>query len=52
MLAFVGGLDLIFIHKPYPMSHTGFHSHSPQKTTAPNPNTKPKNFFSVEQQFL
>ena len=28
-LAFVGILDLIYIHKPYPFSHTGLHSHSP-----------------------
>ena len=30
-LAFVDGLDLIYIHKSYPLSHTGLHSHSPQK---------------------
>ena len=35
-LAFVGGLDLIYIHKPYPLSHTGLHSHSPPK---PEPHT-------------
>ena len=35
-LAFVGGLDLIYIHKPYPLSQTGLHSHSPPK---PEPHT-------------
>ena len=30
-LAFVGGLDLIYIHKPLPLTHTGLHSHSPKK---------------------
>ena len=30
-LAFVGGLDLIYIHKLYTLSHTGLRSHSPQK---------------------
>ena len=48
-LAFVGGLDLIYIHKP--LSHTGLHSHSPQK---PQPHTQihgqKKNL--VERQFL
>ena len=44
-LAFVGGLDLIYIHKPYPFSHISLHSHSSQKTTAPHPNTRPKFFF-------
>ena len=34
-LAFVGGLDLIYIHKP--LSHTGLHSHSLQK---PQPHTQ------------
>ena len=35
-LAFVSGLDLIYICKPYPLSHAGLHSHSPQK---PQPHT-------------
>ena len=48
-LAFVAGLDLIYIHKAQPLSHTGLHS---PKTPAPHPNTWPKNFFSVERQFL
>ena len=46
-LAFIGGLDLIYIHKPYPLSHTGLHSHSLptppkkkiKKNKGPHPNT-------------
>ena len=52
MLAFVGGVDLVYIHKPYPLSHTGLHSYSPPKPQPQHPKTWPKKFFSVEQQFL
>ena len=35
-LAFVGGIDLIYIHIPYPLSVTGLHFHSDQN---PQPHT-------------
>ena len=44
-LAFVGGLDLIYIHKPYPLSHIGLHSHSPQKTQPHTPTHGLKQFY-------
>ena len=45
-LAFVGGLDLIYIHKPYPLSHTGLLSLSPQKPQPYTPAHGKKLFFS------
>ena len=45
-LAFVSGLDLIYIHKPYPLSHTGLHSHSPQKPQPHTPTHGQKTFFN------
>ena len=45
-LAFVSGLDLIYIHKPYPLSHTGLHSHSSQKSQPQTP-TRGQNIFFV-----
>ena len=47
-LAVIGGLDLIYIHKPYPSSCTGLHSHSPQKPKPCTPTHGPNIFFSVE----
>ena len=44
-LAFVSGLDLIYIPKHYPLSHTGLHSHSPQ-ITQPHTPTLGQNIFS------
>ena len=51
-LPLVGGLDLVYIHKPYPLSHTGLHSHCPQKPQPHTPRRDQKHFFSVERQFL
>ena len=54
-MAFVGGLDLIYIHEPNPLSQIGLHSHSSQK---PQPHTQkngPKFFFgrvTVSQETL
>ena len=44
-LAFVGGLDLIYILKPYRLSHTGLHSHSLQKPHPTPQHMAEKNFF-------
>ena len=44
-LAFCGGLDLVYIHKPYPLSHTGLHSHSLQKPQPHTPTYGQKNVF-------
>ena len=54
-LAFVGGLDLFYIHKPYPLSHTGLHSHSPQKSQPHTPTHGQNKFFgraTVSQETL
>ena len=51
-LAFVSALDLIYIRKPYPLSHTGLHSHAPQKTQPHTPTHGQKNIVLVQRQFL
>ena len=54
-LAFVGGLDLIYINKPYPLSHTGLQSRSQKENQPHTPTTHGQKmllFFSVERQFL
>ena len=51
-LAFVSGLDLIYIHKPYPLSHTGLTLPTLSKKTSPTPQHMVKQVFSVKRQFL
>ena len=51
-LAFVGGLDLIYIHKPYRLPHTGLHAYSPQKTQPHTQHMAKKIFFGRATVFL